>query len=431
MKLLAFPCDRELAAHFLTKLDDNARQNAAALILKKQEEPLRDILSSFGLKEVYALSEDFYGQVSSPETKEILTRIHQKSFTHAYFPMNDFCGNVALLLAGLVPQVTAINPTSKEPVEVSLPQSDMLRWNMARTHMDWTVAADPAMPDPAMPDAAMPDPALSQAQFKIMKRLKAFAPVIRAMASGDHAGERPMGGLIEGFPYDWEVLARYASASRQIQGRVLEIGCGLGIGAYLMTELNPSIRVLAVDNDPQTVELARILWLDQDRLSFEVAEAEGLTFPASSFEAVLCFEVVEHLRQPEWLLKEANRVLVKGGKLIGSTPNPRLYPYRANLKGLPGSPDGLRQQGVWPWHYQELDEANILSLLEGAGFCDFSIRYPTFVSGIDLFNVMRRSTFQDAITHLSHVRWSIADFAVLDSRYPCFSGFSFIFAGRK
>jgi SAM-dependent methyltransferase len=426
MKLLAFPCGRELVTHFLARLDNNARQGAAALILKKQEEPLRDILSSFGLKEVYALSEDIYGQVSSFETKEILTRIHQKSFTHACFPMNDFCGNVALLLAGLVPHVTAINPTSKEPVEVSLPQSDMPRPDMPRPDMPRPDMARTAGADPAMPYAA-----LSQAQSKIMKRLKAFAPVIRAMASGDHAGERLTGGLIEGLPYDWEVLARYASASRQLQGRVLEIGCGLGIGAYLMAELNPSIRVLAVDNDPQTVELARILWLDQDRLSFEVAEAEGLTFPASSFEAVLCFEVVEHLRQPERLLKEVNRVLVKEGKIIGSTPNPRLYPYRANLEELPGTPDGLRQQGIWPWHYQELDEADIRSLLEGAGFGDFSIRYPTFVSGIDLYNVMRRSTFQDAITHLSHVRWSIADFAVLDSYYPCFSGFSFIFAGRK
>lgn len=422
MKLLAFPCSRELAAPFLARLDTS---QSAALILKKQEESLRDVLSSCGLREVYALPENFYGQVSSPETGQILISIREKSFTQAFFPLNDFCGNVALLMAALAPQVAAINPTSKEIVQVSLPQTDMA----------WIAS-------PRIDDRRLSRDLLSRVQSTIVHRLKTFAPAIQDLAHGDRAGERPTEGLIAGFPYDCEVMARYAYASQHLHGRILEIGCGLGIGAYLMAVLNPSIHLRAVDNDPQVIALARKLWADCDRLTFEVARAGNLPHPPSSFEAVVCFEVIEHLHQPEWLLKEADRVLVSGGRLIGSTPNSGLFPYRANQgpeSGSPSdSPDNLRQAGIWPWHLQELDEASTLALLERAGFGNLSVSYPTFTSGIDAYNAIRRpadsgrgSSGYEMIAHLASLKWSVADFAVLDSYYPCFSGFSFIFSGEK
>ncbi|MEW6380734.1 MAG: class I SAM-dependent methyltransferase [bacterium] len=422
MKLLAFPCSRELAAPFLARLDTS---RSAALILKKQEESLRDVLSSFGIREVYALPENFYGQVSSPETGQILAGIREKPFRQAFFPLNDFCGNVALLMAALVPQVAAINPTSKEPVQVSLPQADMA----------WTAS-------PRIDDRHLSRALVCQVQSRIVHRLKAFAPAIQNLAHGDRAGERPTEGLVAGYPYDCEVLARYAYASQHLHGRVLEIGCGLGLGAYLLAVLNPSIHLRAVDNDPQVIALARKLWADCDRLTFEVGQAEKLPCPASSFEAVVCFEVIEHLSQPEWLLKEADRVLVSGGRLIGSTPNSRLFPYRVNqgpVSGSPSdSPDDLRQTGIWPWHLQELDEASTLALLERAGFGNLSVGYPTFTSGINAYNAMRRSAAsmggtsgREMIALLAGLKWSVSDFAVLDKYYPCFSGFSFIFSGEK
>lgn len=403
MKLLAFPCSRELVAPFCEKLGTT---QSAALILKKQEHSLKDVLSYCGIRDVYVLSEDLYGKVSSHETRGTLTEIRQRGFTHAYFPLNDFCGNVALLMAVLVPEVIAINASSVDQVEVRLSCTDM----------DWATVD--------RPDAAI----VSQAQSGIVQRLKAFTTRIEAMASGERAGEKPSLGLLANFPYDCEILSRYVDASKQVQGRVLEIGCGLGYGAYLMVKLNPTIRVRAVDNDSQVVELAKELWGENDQLTFDVVQAEDLPFQGSSFDSVVCFEVIEHLRQPELLLKEVRRILTGGGRIVGSTPNCRLFPYRVN-KDLPGTPEELRQQGVWPWHLQDLNEAAILALMERFGFCSLSIKYPTFTTGIDLYDIMRRSPFPVAIEHLSNFKWSAADFAILDSYYPCFSGFSFLFSG--
>lgn len=52
-----------------------------------------------------------------------------------------------------------------------------------------------------------------------------------------------------------------------------------------------------------------------------VSEAINLPFCNGIFDPCLCSEVIEHLKEPEILLKEISRVLKVGGKLILTTPN--------------------------------------------------------------------------------------------------------------
>lgn len=54
-----------------------------------------------------------------------------------------------------------------------------------------------------------------------------------------------------------------------------------------------------------------------------------LPFARASFDAVLCFETVEHFSEPFRLIKEMSRVLRPGGNLILTTPNLLWEPVHA------------------------------------------------------------------------------------------------------
>ena len=49
-------------------------------------------------------------------------------------------------------------------------------------------------------------------------------------------------------------------------------------------------------------------------------DIEAMTFPAASFDAVLCLEVLEHVRHPDRAAGELQRVLRPGGTLFLTTP---------------------------------------------------------------------------------------------------------------
>ena len=63
------------------------------------------------------------------------------------------------------------------------------------------------------------------------------------------------------------MLGRYLFALRYVRGkRVLDSGCGLGWGSYLICD-HPAA-LLSVDNDPEALRFCRDTWRD-DRLDFQ------------------------------------------------------------------------------------------------------------------------------------------------------------------
>ena len=123
-------------------------------------------------------------------------------------------------------------------------------------------------------------------------------------------------------------------------------------------------------------------------------------------------------------------MLVEGGVFLGSTPNHRLFPYRVNER-ISGTPEELRREGIWPWHVQAFDEASIMELLEHSGFVSRSVGYPTFTKGLSLYARIRGMPFSAAMDELQRLTWSAADFEVLDTFHPLFSGYSFVFSGER
>jgi SAM-dependent methyltransferase len=145
--------------------------------------------------------------------------------------------------------------------------------------------------------------------------------------------ERLHGELVEA-----EHLVRYHWAAACVKDReVLDAGCGVGYGSALLVELGGAARCVGVDIAPDAVEQARAAHDAGGRLEFRVGDVTALDFPDDSFDAVTCFETVEHIdaAAQERFVGEAARVLRPGGVLIASSPNRAQYP--------PGNPYHVRE----------------------------------------------------------------------------------------
>lgn len=101
-------------------------------------------------------------------------------------------------------------------------------------------------------------------------------------------------------------------------GRILDVGCGNGVISRHLGKFG--YRVLGIDISPETIETARSLTrLDQVR--FEVMSAEDLQASGSVYDAIICSEVLEHLQDPDSLIRVLYHSLKDEGKLIVTVPN--------------------------------------------------------------------------------------------------------------
>lgn len=102
------------------------------------------------------------------------------------------------------------------------------------------------------------------------------------------------------------------SAGRPID--LLDFGCGNG-SAVSRFLIRPGVRYLGIDVHPASLEHARAHYAGEGA-SF------ASTMPANaSFDVLVYADVLEHLDDPEGLLREHGRLLSPGGLLLGSVPN--------------------------------------------------------------------------------------------------------------
>ncbi len=97
--------------------------------------------------------------------------------------------------------------------------------------------------------------------------------------------------------------------------RVLEIGCGRGVGTQIILERFGAEHVTAFDLDPDMVDKARRrLAPAGDRVEVEVGDAERIDAPDGGFDAVFDFGMIHHI--PNWraAVQEVARVLRPGGR---------------------------------------------------------------------------------------------------------------------
>ncbi|KKS07498.1 MAG: Methyltransferase type 11 [candidate division WWE3 bacterium GW2011_GWE1_41_27] len=105
---------------------------------------------------------------------------------------------------------------------------------------------------------------------------------------------------------------------------ILDMGCGEGFYSMVLDNLY-DCKITAVDFDPEILALAH-KWLDgRSNVTLEQGDITKLRFPDSSFDKIVCTEVLEHIDDDKTAIKELYRVLKPGGVIAITVPN-KNYP---------------------------------------------------------------------------------------------------------
>lgn len=99
------------------------------------------------------------------------------------------------------------------------------------------------------------------------------------------------------------------------KARVLDAGCGTGHNSRYALFLRPDLKITGLDIDPSYKKDV------PQEITFVSGDVNRLKFKNGTFDAVLCFHLVEHLPDPRKAASEFGRVLKKGGLLFVEAPN--------------------------------------------------------------------------------------------------------------
>lgn len=174
----------------------------------------------------------------------------------------------------------------------------------------------------------------------------------------------------------YEHYHRYSFAADWIKGMdVLDAACGEGYGANILSTSARS--VTGIDIDVKSINHARSNYT-KPSLHFEVGDLLALEpFGTDRFDAIVCFEALEHVAEHESLMRGIKTVLKPGGLLFVSTPDKAIY--------------NDHNHGGNPFHVKELEAAEFELLLRrsfdnvtilGQSVCSGSLLTRRTISGL-------------------------------------------------
>lgn len=170
-----------------------------------------------------------------------------------------------------------------------------------------------------------------------------------------HSGERQVAPTVAGIRRDHVARYEWADSALRRAITVLDFACGVGYGTQILADRR---MVYGMDIDAEAIDFARENF-PAHSASYEIAEAECA--PTRSFDAVVCFETIEHIADPGRMLRAFRAPL-----LLASVPNEERYPFtgqkfhfrhytRAQFEAL------LRENGwkVREWWGQDDTESSV------------------------------------------------------------------------
>ena len=132
-------------------------------------------------------------------------------------------------------------------------------------------------------------------------------------------GERQVSKTIDGVRRDH--VARYEWSSTLLNGRVLDLGCGIGYGSKVLSEAN--LEVVSYDISHDAIKWAQT-YFGSDKITYKTADLRH-EHNFEKADAAVCFEMIEHLEDPRPLLRG---LTTKVKRLLVSVPNEEVFPYR-------------------------------------------------------------------------------------------------------
>lgn len=124
-----------------------------------------------------------------------------------------------------------------------------------------------------------------------------------------------------------ENLLDFIKADEQEPINVLEIGCDIGANLLEVKNRYPNARLYGVEIVSQAAEIASCV------ADVRVAniEEDEITFPGVAFDYIICGDVLEHLRDPEGMIRRCRSLLKEGGGIVASIPNIMHYSVMRQL----------------------------------------------------------------------------------------------------
>ncbi len=121
-------------------------------------------------------------------------------------------------------------------------------------------------------------------------------------------------------PIHQRLFKAYVAAEPYVSGHVLEVGCGEGRGIVLLKP--KSTTFTAVDKIDEALNALRLKFPDATFMAMNLPPLQGLS--DNTFDCVVSFQVIEHIKDDRFFLKEIHRVLKPGGVALLTTPNRKL-----------------------------------------------------------------------------------------------------------
>lgn len=135
-----------------------------------------------------------------------------------------------------------------------------------------------------------------------------------------HSGERQVSTSLEAIRKDHTARYKFV-CERETNTTVLDCGCGIGYGSKMLVDSKNVVS--ALDIDQETVDFAYKNYPGPTYEQIDLNEE----FVIEGFQVGVAFEVIEHLDNPENLL----RALKHCEKLYASVPNQEVFPWQESF----------------------------------------------------------------------------------------------------
>lgn len=177
-------------------------------------------------------------------------------------------------------------------------------------------------------------------------------------------GERDDYSIRGEFLERFEHLSRYQVAREQQWKRIVELGCGTGYGSSMLADAS---EVIAFDISQPSIVYADKVHPGPD---YVVGSATAIPLRDEVAEAIVSFEMIEHLQDTAMFLDECRRILRKGGTLLLSSPNPGYLPNFIKKKLL-GKPLPIK---IWAGNIYHVREFSFDEMTELLNSKDFEVK---------------------------------------------------------
>ena len=156
-------------------------------------------------------------------------------------------------------------------------------------------------------------------------------------------------------------------------GRILDAGCSAGYLAERLVDRGSA--VVGLELDPEAAERARGVC---EQVLVGDVETMELPFEPATFDAVVCGDLIEHLRDPRAFMARVHPLLRSGGRLALTTPNVANLTIRLQL--LFGRFEYTQRGILDETHTHLFTRGTLVDAVESAGYrvdeVDFTVPIP-------------------------------------------------------